>query len=377
MRLRLPAARALAVVLAALIHGGCDRDAGFSDAFVEAPPPAAIRDDLDTLHLGEAARATVAALERRGRSGQADPQFARTARVVAAAAEHPGRLGRVLRRRCRWYAAREAARVTAYYEPRLSARRERDDRYRHPLYRMPEAATLADVERRLGHPPSRADIDGAGVLAGLGLEFAWLEDPVERFFLHVQGSGRLHFDDGSVARAAYGGNNGMKYTSIGSIMLQRGLLQKGAASASAMRAWLSANPQRRDELLFENPRYIFFAPSHSGGETDGPSGSLGAPLVPGRSLATDPQHIQPGCLLYLRSRRPVLDGAGRVSEWKPLERFAFSHDTGAAIQGPSRVDVFWGSGPGAGAEAGYMNEAGELFALSCRRPRKAPRGELR
>jgi membrane-bound lytic murein transglycosylase A len=267
------------------------------------------------------------------------------------------------------------ARVTGYFEPVLRARVERDAKYRWPLYRMPTPAQLDELTARFGHVPTRADIDGGDALAGLGLELAWVDDPVDRFFLQVQGSGRL--DLGPAARAAavdagkpaqsrgmrlaFAGTNGLDYRSVGAVMLEKGLLERGAATAPAMRAWLASHPAERDELLAANPRYVFFRDRGDEAVT----GSLGAPLVAGRSVAADPAALPPGALAWLATTQPVLDAAGRAVSRRPVTRFVFVHDTGAAIRGEARVDLFTGSGDAAGMAAGGMNEQGSLAVLLC------------
>ena len=340
---------------------GCT-DEAVHPSFVATPAQPCVMDDGAPAGLRRAARLTAITLRQQpvGRATRT------TADLSVLAALSSQDVCRFVTSRCRWFRADEPARVTAYYEPHLAARPQRDERFRYPLYRLPGDATMAALRERLGRTPTRADIDGGSALDGLGLEIAWLEDPVERFFLHVQGSGRLVMSDGAVLAAAYAGNNGAEYRSVGSVMLQRGILQRGKASASAMRAWLSAaDPPERDELLFQNPRYVFFT-LRERARRRGPTGSLGVPLVPGRSVATDPAFVPPGSLLFLRTRRPLVDDAGALAGWEPLERFVFSHDSGAAIKGPARVDLYQGSGARAGAEAGYMNETGELFLLQCR-----------
>ncbi|MBI5506005.1 MAG: MltA domain-containing protein [Deltaproteobacteria bacterium] len=364
-----------------------------------------VTDDLPVQSLADAGRASLAYYERTGVDPGAvvldnDRYDAKdlersVRRVLELIEETPaGQLAARLAGECRAYAADEPARFTAYYEPLLAARRRPDARFRYPIYRAPDAAQRGLLIERFGRLPTRAEIDGqygavgaggqraserpaagAGVgwrgaahrrgdgaaLRGLGLELAWLDDPVARFFLHVQGSGRLRFEDDSQLRVGFAASNDAPYRSVGAAMLARGLLAKDNASAPAMRTWLAAHPSQRDALLFENPRYVFFREVAA----PGPIGALGVALVPGRSLATDPHFVARGILTFVRTRAPVVDRDGRLVGQRPLARFAFSHDVGAAIRGPARADIFWGSGETAGAEAGYLNEAGEFFVLVC------------
>jgi membrane-bound lytic murein transglycosylase A len=303
-----------------------------------------------------------------GGRGYTSEDLVASARRVAAIARSepdPASMTRKLTSDCRAFAAGAAAKVTAYYEPQLAARSTPDPRFRYAIYRLPSPEQLEKLRKRLGHAPTRADIDGKRVLERLGLELAWVDDATARFFLHVQGSGRLVFEDGSQKRVGFAGSNGLAYRSIGSVMLHDGLLQSDNATATAMRAWLVAHPDRRDSMLARNPRYIFFRDTGP----DGPVGALGTTLVAGRSIAADDHFVPRGILAWLRTTRPVVDDAGRIDSRKPLTRFVFAQDAGAAIQGAARVDLFEGSGDRAGLEAGSMNEAGELYLLLCRDPR--------
>ncbi|MFN2376155.1 MAG: MltA domain-containing protein [Candidatus Binatia bacterium] len=339
-------------------------------------------DDLDPASLALAAERNAVALERgdvarrivvAGRNFTAGELADSSRRVVAIARGEKDGAGLVRRlaSECRAVAAGARAKVTAYYEPLLEARRRPDRRFRYPIYAQPSPAQLSGVRDRLGRVPTRADIDGGDALAGLGLEIAWVDDAVARFFLHVQGSGRLRFEDGSESRVGYAASNDLAYRSVGSVMLAQGLLEPGHASATAMRRWLAEHPERRDGLLFENPRYIFFR--DTGGA--GPIGALGATLVAGRSVATDDGFLPRGSLLWLRTTQPLVDEQGRMQGKRPLTRFVYAQDAGAAIQGEARLDLFLGSGEEAGLQAGGMNEAGEVYLLLCP-ARKASLGPL-
>ena len=370
---------ALALVALAVVAGvsGCGPMRGATPSAKEAL--GSDRDDLTPASLALAAERTAEAIERGQGAETFDlggrryprSEMARSARRVAEIArssKNAGELTANLARECRAFAVPEPAKVTAYYEPLLAARLRPDTRFRYPIYRLPSAEQLATVLRRLGRKPTRADIDSGEALRGLGLELAWLDDPVARFFLHVQGSGRLVLEDGTETRVGYAGNNGLAYRSVGAVMLERGHLVSGKASASAMRAWLAEHPDLRDALLEENGRYIFFRDTGR----EGPIGALGATLVAGRSIATDDRYVPRGSLAFLRSTQPVMGGDGRIVGSKPLSRFVFAQDVGAAIQGAARVDVFWGSGEEAGVEAGGMNQAGELALLLCGKVRGVP-----
>lgn len=239
---------------------------------------------------------------------------------------------------------------TGYHEPILNGSLLQTERYQYPLYRPPDP-TLGDMARSL----ARADIDGEEALAGKGYELLWLDDPIDRFFLHIQGSGLIRLPGGTYLRAGYAGDNGRPYRSIGKLLLDSGKLPPGSTTTPAIRQYLKSHPEERDAILFQNTRYIFFqlAPN-------GPVGSLGVPLTPGRSLAVDPTIYPAGGLAFIHTKRPVVTGTNHVT-WKDFFRFVLLQDAGAAIQGPARADIFWGSA--AEAEAGLMSQRGELYLL--------------
>lgn len=289
------------------------------------------------------------------------------------------RLDQRIERECRSYRSRgDDAHFTAYFEPVLRAKREPDERFRYPLYRRPDDLTLVQLGRffpqdsrqifglvRAGELLpylTREEIDGKGLLRGRGLELAWVENPVDLFFLHIQGSGRLALLDGGELRVNFAGSNGLPYTSVARFMIDNHIVDSG--SNTAIRAYLEQNPNARDSILHRNRRYVFFREVELSPE-QGPVGSLGQPLVPGRSLATDQRYVPPGALLYVKTRRPLVDATGTVVGWEKIRRFAFSHDTGSAIKGPARADIFWGVGEAAGHTAGHINERGDLVVLVC------------
>jgi membrane-bound lytic murein transglycosylase A len=244
---------------------------------------------------------------------------------------------------------------TGYHEPVINGSLVRTERYRYPLYRAPR-----DLPARGSAIPyfTRAEIDGQGVLRGRGDEIVWLDDPVERFFLHIQGSGQIRLPRGERVRVGYAGDNGRAYRSIGRHLLSRGALLPGQASTQGIRRYLAEHPEEREDILFHNPRYIFFKPLSTG--PNGPIGSLGVPLTPGRSLAADPAIYPLGGLAFIHARRPVWNARNQVT-WKEFFRFVVLQDTGAAIRGPARADLFWGSA--AETEAGAMAQRGEMYLL--------------
>lgn len=229
--------------------------------------------------------------------------------------------------------------VTGYYEPELAARRRPDATYHVPLYAMPPDPRL-----------TRAEII-AGALAGQGLELAWLASPVERFFLQVQGSGRLRLPDG-VLRLGYAGQNGAPYRSLGQAMVARGLIPATEISAQAMRDWFAAHPDRVDEILALNPSWVYFRLLDlAAGE--GPLGTAGVPLSPLVSLAVDPAHVPLGAPVRVETE---LDG-------RPFRCLMVAQDTGGAIRGAQRADIFFGTGDAAGRRAGRLRAPVRLTVL--------------
>jgi membrane-bound lytic murein transglycosylase A len=264
---------------------------------------------------------------------------------------------------------------TGYYEPELDASLTRRDDYRHPLYGLPDDLVTVDLGqfredyrgrtlagrldgRRLVPYADRSAIT-AGALAGRGLEIAWVRDPVAAFFLQIEGSGRLRLPDGSTRHVNYAGANGYPYRSIGKILIDTGEIDSQAMSMQEIKRWLRAHPERADELLAANRSYVFFALAD-----DGPYGNIGVPLTPGRSIATDPAVFPKGALAYVTTEQVVVAPDGRtVVGSQPLARFALNQDTGGAIRGPGRVDLFWGAGDDAAARAGHLRHEGRLYWL--------------
>jgi membrane-bound lytic murein transglycosylase len=261
--------------------------------------------------------------------------------------------------------------VTGYYQPDLPASRTHAQRFRYPVYRTPD--NLIDVELDQFCPAcsgrvaqgrvrdgklvpyyTRAEID-AGALAGKDYEIAWLDDPVEAFFLHVQGSALLRFDDGVQMQISYSSSNGRPYTSIGRVLIEQGKMSADAVSLTSLKGYLRAHPEEQADIMAMNQRYIFFRPVITG-----PIGSLGVPLTGGRSIAADPAVYPPGALVFLR----IGPRDAAAADTPPaFSRFAVIQDTGTAVTGANHVDVYWGSGATAEALAGDMRNPGELYLV--------------
>lgn len=259
---------------------------------------------------------------------------------------------------------------TGYYVPLVPGRMTPGDEYRVPLHGRP--ADLVSVDLSLFRPslagerlagrvesgqlkpyPARAAIT-RGALDGHGIELVWLADPVDAFFLQIQGSGLIKLPDGKLVRVGYAAQNGRPYTSIGRLLVARGHLALEEVSMQSIRAWLAANPKVRDEILNANASYVFFSLQ----DTPGAIGSQGVPLTAGRSLAVDRRHIPMGVPIWLESRP-----ADNEAVEPTLRRLLIAQDTGGAIRGAVRGDVFWGAGDEAGELAGAMRHRGRYFAL--------------
>ena len=233
--------------------------------------------------------------------------------------------------------------ITGYYEPLLLGSRTPSERFRYPIYKQPHP-TMAYF--------SREEIDGtAGML--LGYELLWVDDLVDLFFLHIQGSGRVALESGEVVRVGYAGQNGHPYVAIGKLLIEEGELIREEVNLPAIKSWLRRNPTKTATLLNRNPSYVYFRELPSG--LDGPIGALGVPLTAGRSIAVDPSFIPLGAPVFLDTTWPASP--------TPLQRLTVAQDKGGAIKGAVRADLFWGFGPEAETYAGHMKEVGRLWVL--------------
>ncbi len=236
---------------------------------------------------------------------------------------------------------------TGYYEPELLGSRSRTERFRFPLYRRPP-----EVEGRDTPWLTREEIERGG-LSGRGLELAWLEDPVEAFFLHVQGSGRLALTDGSVMRVGYAGRNGHPYRSVGRYMGEEGLLPSHNLSAAAIRNWVRENGQRGLDVLNVNPSYIFFHEVEGLTADDGPVGAMSLPVTARRTVAVDRDAVPLGLPVWVETE--TANG--------PFKRLMVAQDVGAAVKGAQRADIFFGSGEAAFAVASRQRAGGRMVVL--------------
>jgi len=195
-------------------------------------------------------------------------------------------------------------------------------------------------------------------LKGMNLEIAWLKDPLDVAFLHIQGSGRLKLPDGKVLLVHYQTSNGRPYRSIGRYMIEKEFLSREEMSMQAIRKYLTENPGVLEEVLNYNPSYIFFRQVENG-----PIGSIDVLLTPGRSIALDSRIFPKGALGFISSQKPLVNEKGELTGWTKFSRFVLNQDTGGAIKGAGRADIFWGSGPYAELAAGHLKHDGELYIL--------------
>lgn len=235
---------------------------------------------------------------------------------------------------------------TGYFEPELDGNTFPTGRYKYPIYQMPPEA------RRNRPWLSRRDILTSGVMDNRGLEIAWVDDPVELFFLQVQGSGRIRLPNGSVLRVGYGGKNGHEYRSIGRELVRRGVYQPHQVSAQVIKNWVRRNPVDGEELLYHNPSYVFFREVNEVPAEKGPLGAMNRSITKLRSIAVDPDIVRLGSPVWIEK-----DGK------TPMRRLMMAQDTGSAIKGAQRADIFFGTGDEAGRAAGRLRDPGRLMVL--------------
>ncbi|CAN5258465.1 murein transglycosylase A [soil metagenome] len=267
--------------------------------------------------------------------------------------------------------------MTGYYEPIVEGSRRKSERFATPLLAAPtdligvdlgdlvpelkdaqsrglrprgRLVTTQDGRRTIVPYWSRAELESRG---WTGEALVWLADPIEAFFLQVQGSGRVRLEDGSIVRVGYADTNGYPYRSIGRWLIDQNELKADEASMQGIQVWARLNPGRLSELLNQNPAYVYFRELPVSG--DGPIGAMGVPLTAERSIAVDPKFIPLGAPVFVSTTQPLSN--------QPLRRLMMAQDTGSAIRGAVRADVYWGSGAAAGEIAGRMKQRGELFVL--------------
>jgi membrane-bound lytic murein transglycosylase A len=232
---------------------------------------------------------------------------------------------------------------TGYYEPELNGSRKQSGDYQFPIYAVP-----ADLDPETPYL-TRRQIEQDKPLAGQRLELAWLSNPVDRFFLQVQGSGRIKLPHGDMIRVGFGAKNGHPYTSIGKVLIARGVMQPDGVSPAAIREWVDANGDEGRNLLWENESYVFFREVNEVPVAMGPIGAMNRSITAGRSIAIDPRCIPYGAPVWI--------------EKHGMHRLTIAQDTGSAIKGAQRADIFIGTGDLAGQEAGQIKDSGRMVAL--------------
>jgi membrane-bound lytic murein transglycosylase A len=265
---------------------------------------------------------------------------------------------------------------TGYYEIELRGSRSRKGVYQTPLYLKPKDIVSVNLGQfnsqwsgkkitgrviadRVIPAQTRREIDD-GAFSGRGIEFLWVDNPIDAFFLHIQGSGRVVLEDGSIVRVGYAGRNGHKYVAIGRELVKRGAIAKESVSMQSIRSWLRVNKTDAQAVMQLNPSYIFFRTLQG----PGPVGAQGVVLTPGRSLAVDRRFIPLGAPIWLATTSP-LDSS------EPLNRLVIAQDTGGAIKGPVRGDLYWGHGENAALNAGFMKGSGRYYILLPKPPAPA------
>jgi len=264
---------------------------------------------------------------------------------------------------------------TGYYEPHLKGSRTPDERYRYPVYARPSDLMVIDlapfsealagkriVGRIQGNTvvpyPDRKAIEADENFERLAPPIAWVDDRIDLFFLQIQGSGRIYLAEGGFIRVHYHAANGRPYRSIGRLLIDQGKIPAEEMSMQRLRGYLKAHPEEMDAILNYNPSYVFFKT-----ETSGPIGAIGVDLTSARSVAVDRRVFPMAAPAFLKTQIPVVDGSGRIDRWMDISAFALNQDTGGAIRGPGRVDIFWGNGPYARIAAGHMQHKGDFYLL--------------
>ena len=235
---------------------------------------------------------------------------------------------------------------TGYFEPELDGSLTPSARYRYPLYREPNVSKVSNPWL------TRREIETGEYMSGKGLEIAWVDDPVELFFLQIQGSGRIRLPNGQVIRVGYGGSNGHDYRSIGVELVRRGIYKAHQVSAQVIKNWVRRNPIEGRELLFHNPAYVFFRRVDQVPAEAGPLGAMNRSITTKRTIAVDPKFTPLGAPVWIEK------GGNN-----PMRRLMVAQDTGSAIKGPQRADIFFGTGDAAGRAAGKLRDPGRLVVL--------------
>jgi len=264
---------------------------------------------------------------------------------------------------------------TGYYEPVLQGSIKKDSEYRFPVYGPPNDLAIVDLSlfsskfqgeniigRVMGNTfvpyYERKEIEEDGVLEDKAEPIAWVKDRVALFFLHIQGSGKIDLNNGKIINVHYHSKNGLPYRSVGQLLIDKKKISVADMSMQKIKEYLKNHPEEMGEVLNYNPSYIFFSK-----EEDGPFGALNVKLTPGRSLAIDKSLFPLSALSFIKTEKPLVDEDGNILSWTDFERFVLTQDTGGAIKGAGRADLFWGNGKYPEIAAGYMKHTGNLYIL--------------
>ncbi|NES94391.1 MAG: murein transglycosylase A [Desertifilum sp. SIO1I2] len=282
-------------------------------------------------------------------------------RTLVETSQTPAQLQAAVKREFNWYKAtgkdgEGTVSFTGYFEPTYAASRTPSAEYRYPLYRLPSGF----ANWRAPHP-TRLELegrDGRGTPRMRGLEVVWLRDRFEAFLVHVQGSARLQLADGRTMSVGFAGKTDRPYSSIGRELINDGKVREEDLSLPVLKAYFRDNPNELDRYLSRNQSFVFFRETHGAPAT----GSIGVPVIAERSIATDKSLMPPGALAWIQTQIPYPNENG-VLESRPSSRYVLDQDTGGAIKGAGRVDIFMGTGTHAGDRAGLINHPGELYYL--------------
>ena len=264
---------------------------------------------------------------------------------------------------------------TGYYEPHLRGSFQQSTEYPYPIYARPHDLISIDLSRfaekykgekivgRIAGETvvpyfDRAEIETNSALGDKAAVLAWVKDPIDIFFLQIQGSGKVYLDSGDVINVHYHTTNGRPYRSIGKLLIDESKITVEEMSMQKIRSYLNEHPEEMERVLNHNPSYVFFKI-----ESDGPLGNINVRLTPGRSIAVDRKIFPPAALTYINTKKPLIDSAGNITGWIDFSRFALNQDTGGAITGPGRADLFWGNGNYAEIAAGHLKYPGKLHFL--------------
>lgn len=256
---------------------------------------------------------------------------------------------------------------TGYFEPIYQGSLTQSQRFCYPVYSRPTDLVVDSKTKTPGRYNAngefvpyytRAEIDGRGALANCAQVLVWLESPLDAYFLHIQGSGRVVLPDGQSFHLNFDVKNGREYKSLGAALIDGGHMTKEEMSMQGIYDFFAKNPELCSPILHKNESYVFFR-----AETEGPFGSLAVPITPGRTLALDRKFYPPGALCIAVTQKPEINVDNTIERWHVVTRLMLNQDTGGAIKGPGRADFFWGSGEFAAIAAGYMKHTGALYVL--------------